>query len=159
MSGVPIARVLQTQWILFGALAASIVVYGVVVLVAIQGEPVPIDTTLRWILAAAAVLTTVAVLSLRRARLPRLVEDETPYHREQLHGPLERVPEAVAARLQTAYILTWALSESVALFGLVLAFVGQKPAEYWPFGFAALLLILTNPPTRGRLESAARAAE
>ncbi len=156
---MPIATVARTQQFVFGALAASILIYGVVVVVAAKGEPVPLDPMLRWILAGVSVMTSVAVLVLRRARLPPLAEDESPYQRQNAPPPVEVVPEAVVAKLFTTYILTWALSESIAIYGVVLAFLSQSPKEFWPFGFAALLLILTNPPTRGRLESATRAAQ
>jgi F0F1-type ATP synthase membrane subunit c/vacuolar-type H+-ATPase subunit K len=50
------------------------------------------------------------------------------------------------AMYQTAAILGLALTESVALFGFVLAFLGFSPASYMPFfGVAWIIFVLRFP--------------
>lgn len=149
-------QALLTQRIVWGALMASVVIYGVVAYVlSTTNEPQPIDPTLRWALAAAAVFTAMASITLRRIKLPALAEEPSPYHRA---APVEAAPPEVLGELMTAYILTWALSEAVAVFGLVLAIISYTYEAYLPYALAALILQATNPPTQGRLEAAIRAA-
>jgi len=48
-------------------------------------------------------------------------------------------------------ILTMALAESVAIFGLVLGFLGAPPAVVMPFFFLTWILMLLRFPTKEKL--------
>jgi hypothetical protein len=74
-------------------------------------------------------------------------------------GPApDSVPPRLLGRWLSAQILSWSLCESVAIYGLVLAFVTHEPAAYYPFAAVALLLLALYRPRRRDLEAVARAA-
>lgn len=74
-------------------------------------------------------------------------------------GPApDSVPTRLLGRWLSAQLLSWALCESIAIYGLILAFVAHQPAAYYPFGAVALVLMLLYPPRRRDLEAVARAA-
>ncbi len=52
------------------------------------------------------------------------------------------------ARFQTHGIVVWALSEAVAICGLVLAFVVRSFPEFVPFGVASVALLVMHHPFR-----------
>jgi hypothetical protein len=52
------------------------------------------------------------------------------------------------ARFQTHGIIVWALSEAVAVFGLMLALVVRSFEEFIPFGVASLALLVMHHPFR-----------
>jgi len=59
---------------------------------------------------------------------------------------------AALKRWRTGYIITYALCETVALFGFVLRFVGFTLSQVAPFylvGFALMLAFGPRPPSRG----------
>ena len=52
-------------------------------------------------------------------------------------------------RLASAYpllVVSWALSESIAIFGLVLVFLGGNPPDLYGFSLAAFFLLIINRP-------------
>ena len=52
-------------------------------------------------------------------------------------------------RLASAYpllMVSWALSESIAIFGLVLVFLGGHPPDLYGFSLAAFFLLIINRP-------------
>ena len=49
------------------------------------------------------------------------------------------------------FILTWAVAESCAIFGFVLAMLLKDPSLYNTFGLLSFLTILAHPVTEGRL--------
>lgn len=51
-----------------------------------------------------------------------------------------------AERLQTHSVVVWALSDAVAVCGLVLGVVSHTVSEFVPFGFAAGALLLLHRP-------------
>jgi hypothetical protein len=55
---------------------------------------------------------------------------------------------AVVARWRTGYIITWALSLSIALYGLVLRYLGFTFSQVAPFFVAGFVLILFFAPRR-----------
>jgi hypothetical protein len=92
----------------------------------------------------------VAIPLLRRRMMPPRAAGAGP-------AP-DTVPTRALGRWLSAQLLSWALCESVAIYGLVLAFVTHEPAAYYPFGAVALVLMLLYPPRRRDLEAVARAA-
>jgi hypothetical protein len=65
----------------------------------------------------------------------------------------ERHALAAFARLQTQWIVVWAMSESLAIFGLVLSLGTADPRHVAGLGAAALILLGVHAPSRGRLET------
>ena len=153
---VPINQLVLVQRLVFGALLASVGIYGVVVHVAAAGMEVTAPPMLRIALAGAAVVTAAAIPVLRRVLMPP-VEEASPYHGHATPLPTELSPE-LTRKVWTVSVLVWALSEAVAVYGVVLAFGFGDPQQFWPFGGAAVVLLLTNAPRRARLEAVARAS-
>jgi hypothetical protein len=97
---------------------------------------------------AAAIETVVLVVVLRRGALGP-IED----------GRLDPAAPAGAARLLAVLIVGWALAESVAIYGLVLRFLGA-PATHWlPFAAAGGILLLVARPWQPGLSRPATSAE
>jgi len=65
-------------------------------------------------------------------------------------------PDDVATlnRWRTGYIMTYALSESIGLFGLVLRLIGFTLSQVWSFYIAAFILLLFFGPRRPLSEAA-----
>src|ERR1700757_2412654 len=55
---------------------------------------------------------------------------------------------ATLNRWRTGYVMTYALSESIALFGLVLRLIGFTLSQVWSFYIAAFILLLFFRPRR-----------
>lgn len=94
---------------------------------AAPGLPLPM------ILAGAAAVNLVLAFVARRLGRPTLYP--------HVEGQGFRLPPFVA------HIISWALAEAVAIFGLVLAFTGTAP-QSWSLGFvgvAALAMLLLRP--------------
>jgi uncharacterized membrane protein len=96
----------------------------------------------------ALVEAVVLVVVLRRGALEP-IED----------GRLDPASAAGAARLLTVLVVGWALAESVAIYGLVLRFLGA-PTTYWlPFAAAGAILLLVARPWQPGLSRPATSAE
>jgi len=78
--------------------------------------------------------------------------------RDPTAGPLPDAPSvlAVLARWTTWNIVSWALFESVALYGLVLYMLGASRELFALFAAASILSILLLPPKPGRIRSLLR---
>lgn len=133
-------------WVIWFALTASIGIYFVVAYVATQGAAAhaPVNPILKKALIALSCAMAVASFAIARALLPRA--DEPP----SLARPRPSLP---FGRWFTILIVRLALHESIALYGLVLAFLKGDAKEMLPFGAAAILLNLfvlpRNPPREG----------
>ncbi len=143
---------LITLRILHLAMLASVAIYELVVHVAAP-PPSEVLPALRYAFAAAAVVTAIAVIGVRRVVMPPR-EQASPYHAA---APVPPPSAEVFQRAFTGYILCWGLSESVAIYGLVLSFLGGTPAAMHPYAAAAVLLLLTTAPRKDDLEAMARA--
>jgi len=64
----------------------------------------------------------------------------------------------VWARLRAGCVVTWALSESVALLGLALAMIARRPLDGLPFAAAAAVLLYLHRPAVWPLEALTAAA-
>ena len=62
------------------------------------------------------------------------------------------------ARLRAGCVITWALSEAVALIGFSLALVTHQPADGVPMAAAAALLLYFHRPAAWPVQALARAA-
>jgi F0F1-type ATP synthase membrane subunit c/vacuolar-type H+-ATPase subunit K len=56
------------------------------------------------------------------------------------------VAAEASARLRAGCVITWALSEAVALIGFSLALVARRPAQGVPMAIAAVLLLYIHRP-------------
>ncbi len=166
------ASTLRMSRILWGALLWSCVLYAIVAFVARPADAVP-QPILLPLLSVAAVV--VAVLSFVIPRItyasaarsmtnkPAIVErgampvDAAHFRSSGTSGPVfadAPAAEAAARKLyQTTLILGIALSEAVALFGIVLAFTGFGPVVFLPFVAAGAVLIAIRFPTRDAVVS------
>ena len=54
-------------------------------------------------------------------------------------------------RIFTVSILSWAMAESCAIFGLIFAIMSGEPSEYPLFGVLASLTILAHPASASRV--------
>jgi hypothetical protein len=61
---------------------------------------------------------------------------------------------ATLNRWRTGYVMTYALSESIAMFGLVLRLIGFTLSQVWSFYIAAFILLLFFGPRRPLSEPA-----
>jgi F0F1-type ATP synthase membrane subunit c/vacuolar-type H+-ATPase subunit K len=139
---------------LWGAMLASLLVYVLVAHVA----AVPENPN-----AQAPLLVTVFVLLSIGVGLGTLV-----YRRRALVGPIQSgaldptTPDGAQKAFQP-FILSLALSESVGIFGLVLAFLSGNPRYSVAFCSAAMVLMFLHRPTAASLNpplgSAARASD
>ena len=113
-------------------LAATGVYFVALTVVLAAGAAEPTDViTLRRVLMVLALANIGGVYVLRR-RLPL----------EVLAARSSPPPQEVLA----TYILCWALSEAVGLFGLVLGIVGRSVVEAQPFLMVAAALLLWQRP-------------
>jgi hypothetical protein len=119
-------------WILYVALFASAFIYLVVGILAGQGMPSdgpPLDDNMVYLFIGLAAMATIASFT-----VPPLVA--------------KRGGGGNAGPWLTGRILAWALSESVAIFGLVLYFIDQeKTLEnlYVFVGWSVVLMVLHAP--------------
>jgi len=154
------ARPRATLRVIHLATLASTGIY-VVVAHAVEHET-PADGVapmLRYGLIGAAVLAALAVPILRRVLMPRGAPDH-PYQRSP--GAAAEPPataEDLLARVLTAYLTIWAVSGSVATYGLILSFLAADAAEIYPFAVVSAALLVANAPRAATLDAIARAAE
>lgn len=72
-------------------------------------------------------------------------------------APCYPTPYAVFAYVQTSYIVTWAMQEAIAVFGLVITIMTQDASNMVIFSLAAFaMLFTTRPKALKYLEWAAR---
>jgi hypothetical protein len=166
----------MTQFrILHAALLASLIVYGVVAVVVKapapdDGRPAAAEAApgaaaadapdpglfLPLFGGIAAVELLVVIPLLRRRLMPPRAAFPQPLEDVELDSD-ERAAGAIA-RLRSASIITWALAESVALFGLVAAFMLREWRYYLPFAAVAAVAMVYFAPRRALLDEVVRAA-
>lgn len=128
---------------IFGALCASILIYGALVYILAQssasrGVPVssqPVNDTLRFILYGAAATMLGASVVFMQISMAGKIGDSRVL--AQLTTP---VPLMEPAQFQTFSIIALALSEACTIIGLLLFFLGGK-AEHFAFFAAGTLLV------------------
>lgn len=146
-AGGPVPALLSLQ-IVWGALTASIVGYaGLAFAVAPQTAPLPIESVrpIELAFALASLLSLGASYMIPRLWLAK--------EAEKLGG--KRVEPAELVRVTTsAWIVRLGLSESVGVFGLVLALSGGQAVRSLPFFVLSLLAMLTAFPSENALRGA-----
>lgn len=145
-------RLLRLPRLIYAALIASVPLYLAIAHLAVPPSPEGAGSYTVFYafigLFGAGVAITVPVV--RKRMMPPRADGAGP-------AP-ETVPAGLLGRWLSAQILSWALCESVAIYGLVLAFVTHQPTAYYPFAAAALVLLALYPPRRRDLEAVVRAA-
>jgi F0F1-type ATP synthase membrane subunit c/vacuolar-type H+-ATPase subunit K len=116
-----------------------------------EGGTAPVPATLRSGMNFAALGAGVASILARR------------WWTNSLHAALQRDGAAQVsadpwARLRAGCIISWALSEAVALIGLALAIVTRTPTEGAPFAAGAAALLLYHRPSNWPIDATARGA-
>jgi hypothetical protein len=131
-------NVVKSLRILQVAMLVSIVLYiGILVRLAPQISETPRPVFLIAIMFL-SVLNVGGILVIRRLVVARA---EAALRNNPADAP-------ALVRWRAGYIATYAIAESVALFGLVLRFIGFSLAQAAPFFVAALVLILFFGPRR-----------
>jgi hypothetical protein len=116
------------------AMLISIVLYFVIVRM-IPSYANPNPTVVRAM--ALVAFANLGVLILLRKQLVRNPSQALRSHPED---------SAALARWKSGQLITWALCESIALYGLVLHFLGFSAGQVVPFFVAGALLIVVFPP-------------
>lgn len=129
-----------TNRVLWWTLVVSLLVYAVVAHVA-SPEPSPDRQALVPVLLGIFTLMSlgfgVGTLVYRRRALVEPIQS----------GRLDPGTPEGLARAFTPFVLNLVLSESVGLYGLVLAFISGQPGYALPFILAALVLMFLHRPT------------
>ncbi len=128
----PLPRI--TWWLIWGALLNAVIVYAVVLQVS-PPEPAGDENSwlmLRNILLGVAIVAVVASFGIRLFVTTRIADKNDP-------GGVQK--------MFASYIVSLALSESAAIFGLVIAFMGAPLSEYLAFFVIGGLGLIAQPPT------------
>jgi uncharacterized membrane protein YhaH (DUF805 family) len=137
----------QSRWAIWAAMAVSLLVYLAIPLF-LPAPPMAYETTdfgvLFTALGVVAVLTSVASLLLRRAVVIQPLQ----------RGTLDPDSATGAQRLTQALVLTWALSEAVAIYGLVLYLLTRQVQLMVPFIMMSACLLVVHAPRH--MEAGAR---
>ena len=142
---------IRTTMVVWAALVASMFIYaGVVFVIDLSGEPADIEV-MRTALAVAAMgsLTGVAFV---RGQITQI--DNKTLHIEDL----ARRAAKVEGRFQSWSIIGWALTESVVIYGLVLAFLSHDPTQLLPFLLVGLVAMALQMPREETLFTMYKAA-
>lgn len=142
--------------IVHAALVASILLFGGLLAMVTQppGDPVvgaeiPIraepPAMLTPVIAALAGASLLALLIVRR----RMARDrDAAANQASPDGAARRTP----ARVYSGSIVSWALCESIALYGLVLGIIHRGVKPFLPFAGLSLLLMVLLAPRRSHIQ-------
>lgn len=142
----------RTIHILWGALLASVAVYGLVVfLVAQEATAVPEQLPLPRVAFPIVAIMNVAtgMLLYRQFTSPdriRAVVQEQRAGEDAALSDAERRLNRVPQLVFTSSIIRWALFESVAILGLVQAMTSHALEDFVPYGVVAIVLMAMTPP-------------
>ena len=121
-----------------GAMLVSVLLYVAVGEFAARTPAAPPDLLLFYVLTFVAVIMVAVIMVVRRLfikpALDALGTQDTDL--------------AIVNRWRTGYIVSYALSEAVALYGLVLRFLGFTLSQVAPFYVAGIILLLLLSPRR-----------
>jgi F0F1-type ATP synthase membrane subunit c/vacuolar-type H+-ATPase subunit K len=153
-----IAQQMRGAVVIHVALLGTLVIYAVIgVEVSHQAPPKGmVDPALFGGVLGAVSLVMLAIIPMLRKKAipPRVLEG----------GPLDldRTPEphelTALNKLRGGSILTWALCEAIAIYGLILTLLYREPLYYVPFAVVGAGAMLAYRPTRALFESVIRGA-
>jgi len=122
-----------TWWIIWGALINAVIVYAVILQVSPPEQSEDKDwLMLRNVLLGTAIVAVVASFGIRLFVTTRLADKNDPGNVQKMFA---------------SYIVSLALSESAAIFGLVIAFLGAPLSDYLAFFVIGGLSLIAQPPT------------
>jgi F0F1-type ATP synthase membrane subunit c/vacuolar-type H+-ATPase subunit K len=129
----------QQLRLIWAAMLSAVVMYGAVCFLVLGASEAAADDTNEWLhtlVTSVAIIPGVLSIWWRRHFLSTDsgaagVDVSMPFAQFQAHG-----------------LIVWALSEAVAVCGLVLAFVVHSFHEFIPFGVASVALLIMHHPFR-----------
>lgn len=138
----------RTTWFfIFGAMTFSILIYGLLVyLLGQSGNRPSLAGTTHSVLRPVLYLLAGVNLLLAVVLPGFIVKKNT---RTDSSAPIGSEPVPEPSVFQTASIVSLALSESCAIFGLLLYFMGEPAKEFWSFAVLTLLFNVTYILPRG----------
>jgi len=136
---------IQQLWVVWACLVVSLFIYGAMPLMLQppQAPPPPPQASFIGALAFVGLMTAVATILLRRFAIVQPVRS----------GNMDITTTAGAARFFTISLLTWVLSESIGIYGLVSFFLYRVAALLYPFLAVAFLLMIFHAPRTGSLRA------
>jgi hypothetical protein len=120
------------------AMLVSVLLYVAVGEFAARPPAAPPNLLLFYVLTFMAVTMVAVIMMLRRLFIKPAVD---------ALGTLDTSP-VIVNRWRTGYIVSYALSEAIALYGLVLRFLGFTLSQVAPFYVAGIILLLLLSPRR-----------
>jgi hypothetical protein len=130
---------LLVQWIIWGALFATYGIYGYICFLQSQGEPIEPWNQLFLL---KPLLFMSAIMLLLSHLLPKRV----------FMGSLRTMPpdmiteKMISMRMVVPNVISWALTESVAIYGLILVFRTKDITPFYIFGgIGALNMLILRP--------------
>ena len=143
--------------IVHAGLLAPLAIYGALAFAIVRPQPHPLDPPVLCAIFGVLSLALVAIVIplVRKKMLPELRDGGAPI---DLSQPIPPTSIKSLNSLRAASILTWALAESTAMFGLVVSFMTGEPRYYLPFAGLALVGMLVYRPTRTLFDAVIRAS-
>lgn len=156
---------MRTLRILHIAITASIGLYAVVLLVITQQpsdtEHMSLsDATGLAVVLGVASLAVLALIPFVRKRIgPARDESAAARRSASTEGELSGAERTAIGKLMSAELVTYAMGESVAVFGLVLGLITYQFVIFLPFAGLALLQLILLTPSQALLDSVVAAAK
>ena len=117
------------------AMLASVVLYVFIAEMAAPKSAAPPNLMIFYVLTFMAVVSVILITGLRRFWIiPAATALPVP------------LPDMAINRWRTGYILVYAFSEAIALYGLALRFIGFSLSQVAPFYLAAFVLLMMLAP-------------
>lgn len=128
-------RALKTLRAVQWSMLASILLYSILGEVIIHGTRA-VNPTISYLFTTAGVAIVGVIFVVRRTLVLRAAESLAARPDDGLS----------LGHWRTGYIATYALCESLALFGLILRFMGASLQQSWPFYFGGFVLLFFFRP-------------
>lgn len=141
-----------TQWILWGALIATYFVYGFVAKTAGGGD-IPTESWTEFPILMPLGVCAVGTLALSHF-LPKMIFRGSLRLAQQASQKLEE--KDLVARMLAPNIVGWALSESVTVYGLVIALGSKSFTPYLIFAAAGITNMLILRPSKEKWMTVAK---
>jgi uncharacterized membrane protein YuzA (DUF378 family) len=156
-SDAQLAQRQQVFWMIYGALLMCIGMYGFIAysVFAKQTGAGTLSPAMLYALVGVALVEMLIVIPLMRGKLLPPRKEATSLDEPALS---DGNFSAAIGQLYVAQIVTWALCESIALFGLVLVVVSHDPRYFLGFAVVAVANFILYRPSVELMRSVARAA-
>lgn len=134
-----------TLWLIWGTLLFAMAMYGVMTQFIGSNDPMPASSLQTFIIALSVVsVSEVPVIWFLR---------QTMFYKRLDDRNFSNIDDLQQAYFTTS-IITWALCESIAIYGFVLAVMSSQVVYYFPFALAgAILMLLFRPNLRQAVDS------